>query len=44
VAPLLEKAKQCKSLNFKQIQGFLVSEDKQNKWDLAQSARSYPWD
>lgn len=33
VAPLLRKEKRCKSLNFKEIQGFFISKNKQNKWD-----------
>ena len=33
VAPLLRKEKRCKSLNFKEVQGFFISKNKQNKWD-----------
>ena len=33
VAPLLRKEKRCKSLNFKQVQGFFISKNRQNKWD-----------
>ena len=33
VSPLLRKEKRCKSLNFKEIQGFFISKNKQNKWD-----------
>ena len=33
VAPLLRKEKRCKFLNFKEIQEFFISKNKQNKWD-----------
>ena len=33
VAPHLRKEKRCKSLNFKQVQGFFISKNRQNKWD-----------
>lgn len=28
VAPLFKKAKRCKSLNFKEVQGFLISKNR----------------
>ena len=30
VAPLFKKAKRCKSLNFKEVQGFFFSKNRQN--------------
>ena len=30
VAPLFKKAKRCKSLNFKEVQGFFFSKSRQN--------------
>ena len=30
VAPLFKKAKRCKSLKFKEVQGFFISKSKQN--------------
>lgn len=31
VAPLFKKEKRCKSLNFKEVQGFFISKNKQSK-------------